>query len=156
MDSMTCRQATEADVRSIADLLAPYAKAGVVLARDEDNIRHYLANFRVAERADRLVGCVAVRDFGCNLYEVRSLVVADDCKGTGIGRMLVENEIDRLGKIEEKWKLFTLTLSPGFFAKLGFREVDKGMFPEKIWCDCAKCPRLDRCDEVAMLLTPED
>ena len=50
------------------------------------------------------------------------------------------------------WRLFALTLRPDFFSSLGFEEVPKSLFPEKIWSDCSKCAKRSRCDETAMLL----
>ncbi len=141
------------DVSAIAALLAPYAAEGTVLPRSEENIRFYLPNFRVAKIDGKIVGCVAVRDFGNQLFEVRSLVVARDLHGSGIGRMLVEHEIERLRSRLTEWKLFTLTRTPEFFVRIGFQLVDRTLFPEKIWSDCAICPKRDACDETALLIT---
>lgn len=152
-NNITLRQAENADVSAIAALLKPYADEGVVLPRDEENIRFYLQNFRVAVAGNAIVGCVAVRDFGNRLFEVRSLVVARDLHGTGIGRMLVENEIGRLRSRFDEWKLFTLTRTPEFFIRLGFQTVDRTLFPEKIWSDCASCSKNRCCDETALLIS---
>jgi amino-acid N-acetyltransferase len=44
------------------------------------------------------------------------------------------------------------TRIPDFFFKYGFRTVeDKADLPDKIFKDCQICPRLHRCDEVAMV-----
>ena len=44
------------------------------------------------------------------------------------------------------------TRIPDFFFKYGFRTVeDKTELPDKIFKDCQICPRLHRCDEVAMV-----
>jgi amino-acid N-acetyltransferase len=45
----------------------------------------------------------------------------------------------------------------GFFAKLGFEEVDRGELPLKAWKDCLRCPKFQACDEIAVLkrLKPE-
>jgi len=44
------------------------------------------------------------------------------------------------------------TRIPDFFFKYGFRTVeDKAELPDKIFKDCQMCPRLHRCDEVAMV-----
>ena len=44
------------------------------------------------------------------------------------------------------------TRIPDFFFKYGFRTVeDKSELPDKIFKDCQNCPRLHRCDEVAMV-----
>lgn len=149
---LTVRAAAEADVRAIHRLLEIYADRGVVLRRDEADIRFYLGNFTVAESGGEVCGCAAVRDFGGDLLEIRSLVVDPALQGKGIGRAMVEAIIAGLRLRRQSWRLFTLTGAPGFFAALGFRRVDRELFPEKIWSDCAKCAKNDRCDEVALML----
>ncbi len=60
--------------------------------------------------------------------------------------------IQSLRERGEKARVFALTYRADFFQTLGFRIVDKGMFPEKIWSDCIICPKRYRCDETAVLL----
>jgi amino-acid N-acetyltransferase len=30
------------------------------------------------------------------------------------------------------------------------------LFPQKVWLDCVKCPKRDRCDEIAVILQDEE
>ena len=39
---------------------------------------------------------------------------------------------------------------PDFFIKLGFKIVDKGTLPQKIWKDCFDCPKFPDCGETAV------
>ena len=149
---LTVREATEADVGKIHELLTIYSKKAVVLARSEEDIRFYLGNFLVAEVDGVIRGCAAARDFGNDLLEVRSMVVEPGVQGKGIGRAMVEALIAGLRVKREKFRLFALTYQVEFFKALGFRIVDRDLFPEKIWSDCAKCPKNQCCDEVAMLV----
>ncbi len=149
---LTVREATEADVGKIHELLTIYSKKAVVLARSEEDIRFYLGNFLVAEVDGVIRGCAAARDFGNDLLEVRSMVVEPGFQGKGIGRAMVEALIAGLRVKREKFRLFALTYQVEFFKALGFRIVDRDLFPEKIWSDCAKCPKNQCCDEVAMLV----
>ena len=48
--------------------------------------------------------------------------------------------------------MFALTLQVEFFARLGFVQVDKAIFPQKVWLDCRQCPKRHQCDETAMEL----
>ncbi|MCF7855891.1 MAG: GNAT family N-acetyltransferase, partial [Candidatus Pacebacteria bacterium] len=48
-------------------------------------------------------------------------------------------------------RIFALTYHPRLFEHQGFQRVSKDLFPEKVWHDCAKCPKRDRCDEIALL-----
>lgn len=149
---LTIRDAVLADVDGIHHLLEIYSPQGIVLARSKDDITFFLRNFIVAELNGKICGCVAVRDFGNDLLEVRSLVVAPGLQGKGIGKAMVNAIKNKLGINRTYWRLFALTLRPDFFSSLGFKEVPKSLFPEKIWSDCSKCAKRDRCDETAMLL----
>ena len=96
-----------------------------------------------------------MRDFGGNLYEVRSVVVAPEDQGKGVGRAMIEAIIAGMRLRSGRWRLFTLTGQPEFFMRLGFHIVDRRQFPEKIWSDCANCPKNECCDEVALMIEPE-
>ena len=50
-------------------------------------------------------------------------------------------------------KLMSLTYEQAFFAKLGFEVVLKESLPLKVWSDCVRCPKNDKCDEIAMVRT---
>ncbi len=149
------RKATKEDVPAIHALLAIYAAQKVLLPRSESDISHYIANFTVAEEEGTLIGCVAVRDFGGDLLEVRSLAVSPERRGCGIGRAMLEDRMDRLRRTRTSFRLFALTCQEGFFVRQGFQVVSKEHFPEKIWSDCHACPKYDSCDEVAVLFVSE-
>ena len=149
---LTVREATEADVKKIHELLVIYSKKAIVLARSEEDIRFYLGNFLVAEVGGTVRGCAAARDFGNGLLEVRSMVVEPEFQGKGIGRAMIEALIAGLRVKRTQFRLFALTYQVEFFKALGFQVVDRSLFPEKIWSDCAKCPKNDCCDETAMLI----
>lgn len=146
------RPAELQDVRSIHLLLHDYALQGVLLDRSEEDITLYLKNFTVAvDETGALLGCMAVRDFGNDLLEVRSLAIQPDMRKGGIGRKLVAKAIARLDEERDNYRLFALTLQPGFFERLNFEIVEKELFPEKIWADCVHCPKRERCDETAVI-----
>ena len=155
-NSLQVRAAVPEDVPAIHALLEPYADKKVVLRRSQEDILNYIGNFVVAVIDGKVCGCGAARDFGNELYEVRSLVVDPNIQKMGIGRAIVNFFVNRLKEQKINWKLFALTMTPGFFISLGFREVQKEMFPEKIWADCLKCAKYNCCDETAVLLASED
>ena len=121
-----------------------------MLPRPTAEIRSYIGNFLVAESDGTIVGAVALRDFGEGLEEIRSLVVHPECEGKGIGSGLIRAAVDFAQKRHTR-RLFALTWRPSMFERLGFTLVEKEMFPQKVWADCAKCPKRDHCDEVAVL-----
>ena len=150
---ISVRMACPDDAVAIHALLELYVADGTVLQRSVEDILFYIKNFRVAYCGDELCGCVAVRDFGNKLMEVRSLVISPAKQGQGIGRILIDFILDQLYSLypDGKWSLFTLTKQPGFFQKMGFVIVSKEMFPQKIWSDCSKCKKQNCCDETALL-----
>ena len=156
MTGVNVRKARPGDVPAIHRLLEHYADLGVVLRRSEEDILHYLANFSVVETPDGVCGCAAVRDFGNDLLEVRSLVISPALQGRGLGKELMRRVIARVDADRTSWRLFTLTKEPAFFSKLGFAVVEREMFPEKIWSDCRNCPKHNCCDEVALILNCDD
>ena len=149
---LVVRKAELKDVKAIYGILKVYADQQIVLARDETDITFYLKNFSVCEADGVIAGCVALRDFGNELMEVRSLAVKEEFKGMGIGRAMLQFVIDRLKQQKQQARVFALTYQDKFFQKLGFNVVAKELFPEKIWADCEKCPKKEHCDEIAVLL----
>jgi len=150
------REAATEDVEEIFRLLELYSPQGIVLPRSREDITFFISNFTVAICDGKLCGCVAVRDFGNDLLEVRSLVVSPEYQGSGIGRAMIASIIEKLKVSRKDWRLFALTLQVDFFCKIGFREVPKSLFPEKIWSDCSRCEKRHCCDETAMLMEAED
>ena len=150
------RPARGVDAARIADLLAPYAMAGLVLPRSEAEILHHIGNFLVAALGrsgrGRVVGCVALRDYGAGLFEVRSLAVSTSETGGGLGSVLVQASVDEAARRGAD-RVFALTLRANLFKRLGFAVVETEMFPQKVWTDCKNCPKLRCCDEIAVLRT---
>ncbi len=153
---MKVRQARISDASSICSLINHYAEQGKMLHRSLESIYDDVREFQVAEGKDAAaVACVAVDVFWSDLAEVKSLAVAPDRCGAGIGRTLVEAAIADARKLGIK-KLFVLTYEQAFFEKLGFRTIDRQTLPEKVWRECIACPKADACDETAMLLDLDD
>jgi amino-acid N-acetyltransferase len=82
----------------------------------------------VAVRGDRVVGCAGVESHGGHGV-LRSVAVAVDERGSGLGRRLVENRVAWARERGlETLSLLTLTAAD-FFAHLGFREVPREDVP---------------------------
>jgi len=137
------------DVEDIFLLLAPSVNSEVILPRSRENIRKYLPNFLVARSGGALAGCVALRDFDDGLHEIRSLAVAPAFAGQGLGSELVQSAL-RLARQRQGKMVFTLTMRPNLFLRLGFKVVANDYFPQKVWADCRFCPKKDRCNEIAL------
>ncbi|MCL1911768.1 MAG: GNAT family N-acetyltransferase [Leptospirales bacterium] len=154
MDFVVIRKPFVEDAEIINALMRPHADKGVVLQRDADEIRNAIDTFLVAEFKGRVIGSVSRYDYGAGLFEVRSLVVADEYGKAGIGSVLLRNLIKALTRDGAK-KIFALSYSPDFFKKNGFAEVAKETLPEKIWKDCRFCKDADNCGETALVYTFE-
>ena len=138
------------DAGVICDIVNYHAERGRMLHRSLEVVYERLRNFLVAEADEGVVGCVAVEIAWDDLAEVKSLAVHADYLGRGIGGKLMAGAIDdarALGVI----KMFALTYEDAFFARHGFRTIDKDQLPTKVWSDCVTCPKRDACDEIAML-----
>lgn len=146
------RKARPEDVPAIHALLTLYAEKRLLLPRTKEDLLERIGNFSVAELDGRVVACAALRDYGGGLKEVRSLAVAPECARRKIGSALVLGMLRELRERGEHARVFALTYRSDFFLSLGFRIVDKKLFPEKIWSDCIICPKRYCCDETAVLL----
>ena len=147
---MIIRKAQVQDVKAINALIANYAEHDRMLFRSVASIFETLQAFTVAEDEAQVVGCCAVEVIWSDLAEVKSLAVKPGQQGKGVGRLLVEEAVTQARNLGVP-RLFALTLEPEFFAKLGFEEVDMAGLPMKVWSDCARCPKQDHCDEIAMI-----
>ncbi len=147
------RKARIEDVVVIQKLLAGFAQKGKLLARSLSELYTNLRDIFVAQdEADgRVMGCCSLHIVWEDLAEIRSLAVAESHQGRGVGRSLVQACVSEAVELGLK-RLFTLTYETGFFERIGFRVVDKNIFPQKIWADCLHCPKFPECDEVALVM----
>ena len=151
-DDFVFRKAGPADIPSILSLIAVYAKEGLLLPRTREDLLLRIGNFHVAEIGGEFAGCVALRHYGNELYEVRSLALHRKFRNRRLGSRMVSALLDMMRDRGEPARVFALTYRDAFFLRLGFRHVDKKAFPEKIWSDCTICPKKDCCDEIAVMI----
>jgi amino-acid N-acetyltransferase len=119
-----------------------------VLPRRIEEVYQTLREWVVAEEAGQVVGCGALVILWADLAEIRSLVVAPEAQGAGLGRGLVSALMVQAVELELP-QVFALTRKTGFFLKLGFQVVPRDSLPRKIWKDCITCTKFVGCDEVA-------
>ena len=128
------------------------------LAQLQDN------TYFVAEAENKIVGTVGFKVWSDGLIEIISLVVSPECRGQGVGTKLVLHSIEEIKRRNiffkrdktKYTKIFALTTTPQLFEKLNFKKAEITSFPDKIMCDCLKCPRnaggpsSPLCNEVAL------
>lgn len=145
------RKAQIKDVKDIQKLLTFYASRGDMLSRSLAELYEVLRDFYVVVEDDKLLGTAALHIVWEDLAEVRSVAVAEDAGRKGVGSQVVQACIDEARTLGLK-RVFCLTYKPDFFARFGFRIVDKSELPHKVWGDCLKCVKFPDCDEIAMIL----
>lgn len=147
---------TDADV--IFSLIKSYPKA--LLARALPDIEQNIDRFLVAELNGKVVGVVSwsiLPEIGQDKHpsiEIKSLAVKSSLRKRGIGRLLVTAAIEHIRLLRPS-QVIVLTFTPGFFGKLGFREVSKASLMHKLYMGCINCVKYDSpftCPEVAMAL----
>jgi amino-acid N-acetyltransferase len=104
----TVRPAHTGDVAGIRLMLQPYVDRGVMLGKETVQLFEDIQEFEVAvDPAGRVVGCGALHVMWQDLAEVRTVVVADDVRGQGVGRV------------------FCLTFETKFFGAHGFEPISE-------------------------------
>jgi amino-acid N-acetyltransferase len=148
---MRARKARLQDAEHVHELVNSLSADGTLLGRSFAEICENIRDFTVAESGrGAFLGCGALHLYGPHLAEVRSIVVRPESQGRGAGGLLLEA---LLAEAEEHGVgcVCLFTRRPEFFARHGFVEVrERAALPDKIYKDCQSCPRVLRCDEIAM------
>ena len=148
---MEIRKARVKECPAVQQFVNRFADRGEVLPRSRADVYENVRDFFVlTDEAGSLVGTAALHVVWEDFAEIRSLLVDEKERGKGSGKALAEaciNEARQLGIRQ----VFALTYNPGFFEKLGFKEVDKSALPHKIWADCIHCPHFPDCNEVPVV-----
>lgn len=149
---MRVRKAKLPDASNIYHLVNSLSTDGTLLRRGFAEICENVRDFTIAEAEDGdFLGCGALHLYGPHLAEVRSIVVGPDAQCQGAGGALLDALIDE-AEDHGVNSVCLFTRIPEFFLRHGFRIVeDRTELPDKIYKDCQSCPRLYRCDEVAMV-----
>ena len=111
-----------------------------------ENIR----DFWVYEDKGMVVACAALHISWDDLAEIKSLAVAKNKQGKGIGRDLAVACLAE-AKVMGAKKIFVLTYKPEFFKKLGFKRIKQSDLPHKIWAECINCSKFPNCREIPLL-----
>ncbi len=138
------------DIPQIHQLINSFAERDEMLPRSLSELYENVRDFFVVRDGDRVIACAALHVIWSDLAEIKSVAVALDSQGRGVGAKLVEaclNEAAQLGIPT----VFCLTYRPDFFQRFGLREIDKMELPRKVWTECYRCPKFPDCGEVALI-----
>jgi amino-acid N-acetyltransferase len=149
-DSQVIRKAKVTDIKKIQKLINYHAKRDKMLPRSLNELYENVRDFFVYAEGSTVYGCCALHIDWEDLSEIKSLAVAPSRVKKGIGGKLLDECMKEAKALKLK-KVFALTYVPGFFAKFGFKVVDKETLPHKIWSECVKCVYFPRCKEIAVM-----
>ncbi len=135
--TFTIRRARTTDVPGIRAIAEPLVQARVLLGKEWVESYGAVPEFRVAvDDSGSLIGFGALHVIWSDLGEVRTLAVADDWRGRGVGHALLE-ALEDDAREYGLTRLFCLTFEVEFFGRHGFADmggalVDPGVYAELV------------------------
>jgi len=120
---ITVRAALTSDVKSIQGMREQLEGSKVLLGHELVSLFESVPEFLVAvNEAGTVVGAGALHVMWEDLAEVRSVVVSESLRGTGIGHAVLEGLLAKAKALGIK-RVFCLTFETEFFGKHGFAEI---------------------------------
>lgn len=116
-----------------------------LLARERlprEGVAEHFDTFVVAERGEDVVGAAGLEVHG-TLGLVRSVVVAPEAKGQGLGRGLTQQLLAQARARGLEAVYLLTTTAPDFFARLGFERIAREAAPSPLWASAefqGACP----------------
>ncbi|MDA0810402.1 MAG: GNAT family N-acetyltransferase [Planctomycetota bacterium] len=117
--SVEIRPVAREDLAGLARFIQPFVDEGKLLPRTTEELEELVYNGFVAETDGRLIGFAALEIYSRKLAEVRSLAVAAEFQGKGVGRALVQQCVERARK-RDILEVMAITSSEVFFRSCGF------------------------------------
>ena len=124
LSGWTVRRARTGDVRAIRALVDAYAPDRRLLSKATVTLYEDVQEFWVAERDGQVLGCGALHVMWEDLAEVRTVAVAEQAHGQGIGSSLLRRLVEHARELGVR-RLFCLTFETAFFARHGFVPVEE-------------------------------
>jgi amino-acid N-acetyltransferase len=113
------RAARVKDLDAVAQFLAPFVADRRILPRTAEELGQLLRTGFVAVSGGRVVGFAALEVYSRKLAELRSLCVAPEMQGRGIGRRLVARCL-ALARERAVFEVMAITSQDPFFRACGF------------------------------------
>ena len=117
--SVMIRSVCREDLPAIAKFIEPVVATGKLLPRTTQELEDLLPHGFVAESEGRIVGFAALEIYSPKMSEIRSLAVAPEFRGTGIGKQLVQRCVDRACE-RQVLEIMAITSNEEFFKQCGF------------------------------------
>jgi amino-acid N-acetyltransferase len=135
--TITVRPAQTGDVRAIQGMRQQLEGSKVLLGHELVSLYESVPEFLVAVgESGAVVGAGALHVMWEDLAEVRSVVVSENLRGTGIGHAVLEGLLAKAKTLGIK-RVFCLTFETEFFGKHGFEvisdvPVDEATFEQMV------------------------
>ncbi|MFM1984163.1 MAG: hypothetical protein RL723_598 [Actinomycetota bacterium] len=121
--SVKVRAARTSDVDAILAIRQPLEGSAVLLGHEKVSFYEAVPEFLVAvDDTDAVIGAGALHVMWQDLAEVRSMVVAEEARSSGVGSAVLESLISKARDLGIT-RVFCLTFETGFFSKFGFEEI---------------------------------
>lgn len=113
------RTARQSDTDELARFIQPFVDEKKILPRTAYELDLLEINGFVAERDGKIVGFCALEIYSPKLAEIRSLAVAPEMQGTGVGKRLVDACVQRAHE-RQILEVMAISSSENFFLSCGF------------------------------------
>lgn len=148
--ALVIRKAGVMDVPRIQKIINGFADRDEMLHRSMNELYEHVRDFTVAEENGEVVGCAAIQVVWDDLAELKCVAVAAETQRRGVGKKVISACIEEARTLGLR-RVFALTYKPDYFARYGFRVVDRNTLPHKVWGECIKCHKFPNCNEVAVM-----
>jgi len=130
------RRARTEDVAAIRALVDTYAGRRILLDKATVTLYEDIQEFWVAEPASGpgIAGCGALHVMWQDLAEIRTLAVAPEARGRGVGHALLERLLDTARELGIR-RVFCLTFEVDFFGRHGFRVTDGAPVESEVYAE---------------------
>jgi amino-acid N-acetyltransferase len=143
------------DVEAIHSLIADHVASDHLLPRTREEIAARMSRFVVGDADGAVVACAELAPLSADVAEVRSLVVAEQVRRMGVGRLILDALVHRAVSAGHR-RLCAFTHGPAYFIRLGFSIVPHLWVREKVFTDCVGCPLFRSCGQHAVVLALDD
>jgi N-acetylglutamate synthase-like GNAT family acetyltransferase len=118
-NTVTVRATAKHDIKALGQFILPFVQQGRLLPRTHRELEDLAQHGFVALIDGKIVGFAALEIYSVKLAEVRSLAVANEFQGRGIGKALVQACIER-ARQHRVFEVMAITSSEEFFHRCGF------------------------------------
>jgi len=114
-----------------------------------DGVRDNFSGFVVADDNGAIAGAIGLEKYG-SVALLRSAVVAPDHRGTGVGRKLVEQLLERAEEAGVDELYLLTTTADKYFPRFGFTRTTRATVPEAVK---ASAEFRGACPDTAIVMT---